>query len=176
MKKILLILLMFSSVVFSQKKERFKSGTELLLIEKSSNYKNSKSILFEFSGNTHLVYYYLDLSKKIKKRFHKEGIQVAFNYNLTEGTLEEDLKIIPKKTHSLINYEAFCKIQIKNFTNLKGNNNGHNKQDYDLELNFIKNQKTVLKATLNIKTYQTILTENKRVSKDLLKIITNKKN
>ncbi|MDD7915162.1 hypothetical protein [Polaribacter ponticola] len=173
MNKILLILLMSSTVFYSQKKEHFKSGTEVLKFKKLSSFKIPKSILFEFSGDTHLIYYYLDLSKKIEKRFNKEEIKVEFNYNLTEGTYDEDLKKIPKKISNPKNYDAFCKMQIKSFKNLKRNKIGEMKQVYDLELNLLENEKTVLKATLNIKTYNTILTKNNRVSKDLLKMITN---
>ncbi|MEE9406713.1 MAG: hypothetical protein V3V28_01435 [Polaribacter sp.] len=173
-KTYLLLFLLFTTYTYSQKKEKFKSGVELTEAQKGSSYNTPKSILFEFSGNTHLIYFYKDLSKKIKKSFRKSGIKVKFNYNLVGGNFKEDLKEIPKKKHSSLNFKSLCKIELSNSKHFKNKyaDVKKRKQQFNLKINLLEKEKIILFATLEVKTFFTILTQNKEVSKLLLKVLT----
>ncbi|MBL4904876.1 MAG: hypothetical protein JKZ00_02415, partial [Flavobacteriaceae bacterium] len=76
MKKIIVL---FSIVLLSgcatQKTEKFKAGVEIISLERADSYKVPKSILFEFTGDTHLINHYLNLSKKLKTSFKKSSIR-----------------------------------------------------------------------------------------------------
>lgn len=98
MKKLLLLLLIIPVISFAQIK--FKKGVKVLEINKSSDFKTPKSILFEFTGDTHFINYYLELSEKLKKRAEKYNIKVGFNYKLnSKKPFKSDLESIPKKSN-----------------------------------------------------------------------------
>ncbi|QTE24113.1 hypothetical protein [Polaribacter cellanae] len=171
---ILFFLVSFSTVIFSQEKKEFKTGVKLIEKEIISKHQLPKTILFEFSGDSHLIYFYKNLSKKIKKRFKKNGIKTAFNYNLKEASLKEDIKEIPTKKHSSENYNQLCKIEIDNFKNFNNYKIKERKQKFNLDFNFIENNKIVLKGTMQVSTNNTIITENKKISKELYHLLISK--
>jgi hypothetical protein len=68
MKKIFLLLLIsLSTISFSQRKEKFKKDVQLIEKQIDSSFQTPQSILFEFYGNTHLIYFYKDLAKNLIK-------------------------------------------------------------------------------------------------------------
>ena len=101
MKKILLFLI-FTQIVtnsFCQKNEIFKPGANLVENTIVSEFDAKSSILFIFKDDTHLINFYLDLAKKIKKQFRKSKRKIKFNYQLfSKKPFELDLKSMPKKT------------------------------------------------------------------------------
>ena len=70
MKKILLFLIFIQIVTnsFCQKNEIFKPGANLVENTIVSEFDAKSSILFIFKDDTHLINFYLDLAKQIKKR------------------------------------------------------------------------------------------------------------
>lgn len=160
MKKLLFLLfIVITSFSFSQKKKPFKTGVILIQIQKDSSYSKPESVLFEFSGHTHLINFYKDLSKKIKKSFKRSKIKTAFNYNLIDG-----------------NFEKHYIIKINNFKKFNNNDDDvhKRKQQFNLEINLQEKGKTISHATLKVNTLFTILTQNKAVSKEIYRIISSK--
>ena len=174
MKKLLLFLFLSTAITFSQKNEKFKAGVHSIVIKKQPNYTAPKSVLFVFTGHTHLINFYLDLSKKIRKRFKKDKVKIAFNFNLSGGNLEQDLKLIPKKNAVFTDFEAVCRLKMHSFKGWDGPEIKKRKQVYNLEIRVNEKRETVLRATLDVKTFFTIATQNKALSKKIYRIISSK--
>jgi hypothetical protein len=169
MKKYLVILLFVTSICLSQEEKSFKIGVKIVNLDKADSYKVPKSILFEFNGNTHLVNHYLDLAKKIRRQFKKEGVKAKFNYNLL-GTnpLKSDMNSIPKKKFNFKDFDVVCKYNINNFKGWDDHLFRYRKQNYKANLILQKENEVLLKMTIDINTYYTISTQNKNTSKIIL--------
>lgn len=169
MKKYLVILLFITSICLSQEGERFKIGVKVANLDKAENYKVPKSILFEFNGSAHLINYYLDLTKKIKKQFKKERIKTKFNYNLSDSNpLKADMNSIPKKKFNFKDFDVVCQYNINNFKGWDDHLFRYRKQNYKADLILQKENEVLLKRTIDINTYYTISTQNKNISKIIL--------
>ncbi|APG65587.1 hypothetical protein LPB136_09530 [Tenacibaculum todarodis] len=178
MKKILLLFLITTTFCFSQTEIEFKKGVKIINSYKSNNYKVPKSILFEISGDTHLINYYLDLTKKLKKQFKKKGIKVGFNYSLTSlNPFKDDLKNIPKKRKKKKNYEMICELS-SSFTKIPESwkeyiNINKRKTQHFLNASITsKKNINTFKLKLDIHAYYTIVTQNKKISKVITNLIT----
>lgn len=177
MKKLLFLLLIIPPLCFSQIK--FKKGVKVLEVTKSPDFKTPKSILFEFTGDTHLIYYYLELSEKLKKRAKKHDIKVGFNYKLNSKTpLKDDLETIPKKIESRDNYDSRCHVFYQYVENPKkwiknGGDPTYRKMTHNMNFRlFNKNNDEILFTKFDIHSYFTIVTQSKKTSKKFFKLIT----
>lgn len=177
MKKLLFLLLIIPAISFSQIK--FKKGVKVLEITKSSDFKTPKSILFEFTGDTHFINYYLKLSEKLKKRAEKYNIKVGFNYKLnSKKSFKSDLESIPKKIESRENYSSRCHVFYQNAEdpkewNEKGSDPHYRKLRYYMNFRlFNKDNNEILFTKFDIHSYFTIATQSKKTSKKLFKLLT----
>ena len=171
---LLLIILLIGINSFSQKKEKFKSGIKLVENTIISDFKSPNSILFIFKGDTHSINLYLDLTKRLKKLFKKTNKQIDFNYELFSAKpFESDLNSIPKKTFLKADYELICLISTSNQKGLGSYSIEKRKQIYDLDLKLEKSATTELVGTakINVKSYYTIITQNKNSSKLIYELI-----
>ncbi|MGB5202696.1 MAG: hypothetical protein WBN63_00805, partial [Eudoraea sp.] len=83
MKRYFILALLFVvSNLYCQKQEKFKAGINLEENNIPSNIGSMESVLFVFNGDTHLINFYLDLTKHLKKRFKKSKTEINFNYDL----------------------------------------------------------------------------------------------
>ena len=160
--------------------QEFKTGVKIIKIEKKENYKTPKSILIEFTGHTHLINFYKDLAKKLNKDFKRKSIKVRFNYSLNaDNSLESDLKEIPKRKFNTEKFESVLNVKIKflkkpnEWLNYKDVN--YRKTQFLLESRLNnKLKKEILRVDLNTHAYYTIATQNKKVSKTIVNLITEK--
>lgn len=182
MKKLtlLLIFIYISHNSFSQKNEDFKPGVQLLENNIISQYETPSSILFIFKGDTHLINFYLDLRKKIKKQFRKSKLKIDFDYELNiDKPLKSDLESIPKNKFQKTDYDLTCSISISisdiKTWNLDKQITHKNKQSYALNLVLEENttNQTVEYATINVNSINTIITQNTNSSKLIFDLITN---
>lgn len=172
MKKIILLLIVFIGInAFSQNKESFKPGVKLIEGQKIENYKNPNSILFVFKGHSHSINFFLDLEKKIRKKFKKNKkkggkIELNFNYNLsTQNSLKHDLEKIPMKKYDRKEYESICHISISDIKGWDHHLLKKRKQSYTLDVELKDVNLSALKTfKLNVNSYYTILTQNKKSS------------
>lgn len=171
-RNLLVIALLISIHSFSQKEESFKPGVRVAKFEKESNYKTPQSILFIFSGDTHLVNYFLDLEKRIRKEFKKKknrkskGLKMNFDYDL-KGVhpLKSDLKKIPTKSYLKNKYESIAFVTISNVKGWDNQLHKKRKQHYNLNIELKNNNsETLLSLELRVNTFHTILTQNKNLS------------
>ncbi|MBL4904877.1 MAG: hypothetical protein JKZ00_02420 [Flavobacteriaceae bacterium] len=175
MKKIIVL---FSMVLLcgcvTQKFKKFKAGVKIVSLERIDSYEVPKSILFEFEGHTHKIYYYLDLSEKLKASFKESSIRIHFNYNLkASNPLKEDLKITPKHKYDSKNYEFVGKVNFlalnssKSYVNVK-----NRKVNYTVSFTFSKKNIIALEYVFDVNSYFTILTQSTKLSKLLFEKIT----
>jgi hypothetical protein len=172
---LLLIILLIGTNSFSQKKEKFKPGVKLEENTIISDFKSSNSILFIFKDDTHLINFYLDLTKRLKKRFKKSNKKIDFNYELfSTKPFESDLNSIPKKTFLKADYDLICLISTSNFKGFDNHLIEKRKQNYDLNLKLEKSETNELVETakINVNSYYTIITQNKNSSKLIYDLIT----
>jgi hypothetical protein len=183
MKRILfLIILLLSLNTFSQKNEKFKSGVKIIENEKIEKYKNPKSILFIFKGHTHSINFFLDLKKRIRKIFKKKmkkefkDFKVNFNYDLNaKKSLKSDLDNIPSKKYNEKEYESICQIFISDFKGWDYHLSKKRKQNYNLNIELKDiNSSLLIAFKLNVSSYYTIATQNKKSSKLIYKTIMEK--
>ena len=100
MKKFILLVIisLIGTNSSSQKKEKFKLGVKLEENTIITDFKSANSILFIFKDDTHMINFYLDLTKRLKKRFNKSNQKIDFNFELySDNPFESDLNSIPKK-------------------------------------------------------------------------------
>ena len=180
MKRILfLMILLLSLNTFSQKNEKFKPGVKIIDKEKIEEYKNPKSILFIFKGHTHSINYFLDLKKRIRKTFKKKmkkGFKLNFNFNLSaESPFKSDLNKIPSKKYNEKEYESICQISISDFKSWDNHLLEKRKQNYNLNVELKDaNSNLLISLKLNVNSYYTIITQNKKSSKLIYKTIMEK--
>jgi hypothetical protein len=180
MKRILfLMILLLSLNTFSQKNEKFKPGVKIIDKEKIEEYKNPKSILFIFKGHTHSINYFLDLKKRIRKTFKKKikkGFKLNFNFNLNaESPFKSDLNKIPSKKYNEKEYESICQISISDFKGWDNHLLEKRKQNYNLNVELKDaNSNLLISLKLNVNSYYTIITQNKKSSKLIYKTIMEK--
>lgn len=168
MKKTLLILILVI-VSCSLKKEIVSDQkVSVLEINKDSTYQKPESILFVFTGHTHLINYYKDLANTLKKDFREKNIKVNFNYYLAaEKSFQVDLNNIPKQKFYYKKYTAVCSLNVSYPYE-------HRRRIYGLDFNSktTDSLKTKLKGILAIKFTHTISDYSKESSKKLVEIIT----
>lgn len=172
MKRIvLLITLLIGFNTFSQKKGKFKPGVKIIELKKIEEYKKPKSILFVFKGHTHSINYFLDLEKRVRRSF--KDIRINFNYHLNaENSLQSDLQKIPSIKYNKNNYEATGYISITDFKIWNNNVSESNKLNYNLNFKMEDlNLNSLITLKLNVNSYSTILTQNKKLNKAIYKAI-----
>ncbi len=172
---LLLIILLTATNSFSQKKEKFKPGVKLEKNTIITEFKSPNSILFIFKDDTHLINFYLDLTKKLKKLFKKSNQKINFNYELFSAQpFDSDLNSIPKNTFNKFDYELICLISISNIKSWDNHLFDKRKQNYNLNLKLEKSETNELVKTgkINVNSYYTIATQNKNSSKLIYDLIT----
>ena len=98
MKKFILLVIisLIGTNSSSQKKEKFKLGVKLEENTIITDFKSANSILFIFKDDTHMINFYLDLTKRLKKRFNKSNQKIDFNFELySDNPFESDLNSNP---------------------------------------------------------------------------------
>ncbi len=173
---LLIFILLIAINTYSQKKEKFKPKVELIENIIISDFKSPSSILFIFKDNTHMINFYLDLSKRLKKQFEKSNKKIDFNYELYSiKPLESDLNSIPKELFNRTNYELICLISISNFKNWDNHLIDKRKQNYDLnsKLERSETNELVKTARINVNSFHTIITQNKNSRKLICDLINN---
>lgn len=177
MKRILLLIILLLSLnTFSQKSKKFKPGVKIIKNQKIEEYKNPNSILFIFKGHTHSINYFLDLKKRIRsvfKRKIKKEFKINFNYDLNaKNPFKSDLDNIPSKKYNEEEYESICQISISYSKDWDNNLLEKRKQNYylNIELKDV-NSNLLIAFKLNVNSYYTILTQNKKSSKLIYKAI-----
>ena len=172
---LVLIVLFLTANSFSQEGERFEPGVKLIENERIADYKKPKSVLFYFEGHTHTINYFLDLKKRIEREFknNMKDVNLGFNYYLSsKNPLESDLNNIPDSKYRKSEYETICRVWVSDFKNWDNHLFEERKQNYHLNIEFesIKSKK-LFTSVLNVNTYRTIVTQNKKSSKLIYKII-----
>ena len=180
MKNIVFILILLITFhAFPQENKKFKSGVKVTTIEKAENYQTPASILFVFKGHTHLVSYFLDVEKHLKRRFKKEirkGVKLDFIYDLyAKDPFESDLSLIPKRNFDKTQYEAIAFVSISDFNSWDKDLYKKRKQNYNLNITIKDiNSRELLSLVLNVSCYYTITNQNKKSSKYIYKHVTQK--
>lgn len=168
MKKTLLILSLIIASCSAKKEIISDKKVSVLEISKDSTYKKPESILFVFTGHTHLIYYYKDLAKTLEKDLKEKNIKANFNYYLSaEKSFQIDLDNIPKHKFYYKNYTAICSLNVSYPYK-------HRRRIYGLEFNSktTDSLKSKLKGTLALKWVHTIIDPSKETSKKLISLIT----
>ena len=165
----LLIALLSATFCSGQTNDKFKSGVELIENKIVVDLQKPTSILFVYEDHTHHISHYLNLSKKLKRAFKNSEVEIGFKYQLnSDDPLKSELKLIPEKPINESNFKYVCKITTADFyfwdNNL--NNTRKRKQDHNLIFELVNKKTNELIETgkINIKTYYTISTENKKLS------------
>ena len=183
MKRILLLIILLLSLnTFSQKSKKFEPGIIIIKNQKIEDYKNPKSILFIFKGHTHFINYFLDLKKRIQKTFKKKmkkelkDFKIDFNYDLNaKKPFKSDLDNIPSKKYNEKEYESICAISISYSEDLDNHFLEKRKLNYNLNIELKDvNSNLLIDFKLNVNSYYTILTQNKKSSKLIYKAIMEK--
>lgn len=180
MKRIFLLILLVNGLSsFSQNIGKFKVGVKITENEKISEYIVPSSILFVFEGDTHLINNFLNLKKRIRATFKKKmkknfrNFKLDFNYNLSsEKPFKSDLSKIPSKKYDEKEYQAICYVTLSDFKGWDNHLIEKRKQNYNLnieleDVNFNK----LMKLKLNVNSYYTIATQNKKSSKIIYQAI-----
>ncbi|WGH75973.1 hypothetical protein P8625_02055 [Tenacibaculum tangerinum] len=157
---------------YSQKREKFEVGVQLIENNIPVEFKESKSILFIFDVRGCQANFYTDLRKQIEKRFKKTNKKIGFNFEI--NTFIEKEKV-PTKRNSFKEYDIICQIVLDNFKGWDDNLYKKRKQRYNLVLTIKKNDSDLVQglATINVKSYWTIATQNKNSSKLIYKLFNN---
>lgn len=168
MNTVILMLMLFSAInSFTQTSGKFKPGVELIENNVLDSTKKSKSILFVFEDHTHFIDHYLNLAKKLKRAFKKSEVTIDFEYRLSaDNPLPSDLELIPKESPKTTGFDAICTITTAQFKFWDDHLITKRKQNHNLIFELIQEENKVLIETgkINIKTYYTISTENKKLS------------
>ena len=177
MKKFILLVIisLIGTNSFSQKKEKFKLGVKLEENTIITDFKSANSILFIFKDDTHMINFYLDLTKRLKKRFNKSNQKIDFNFELySDNPFESDLNSIPKKNFNKTDYDLICMISTSTLRFWDNHLFDKRKQNYDLILRLEKSETNELVETakINVNSYYTIVTQNKNLSKLIYELIT----
>lgn len=179
MKKFLLMSLVFFCSC-SATKDNFRKGASLVESESFNKIIKPQEILFEFKADTpHLIYHYLDLSKNLKKRFEKHNINVFFNYdmNITNKSLKEDIETVPKRKIDASKFKTIVKIEAKFPENKKFKPtpiNRPNKTFHQISYQVFQYSIKSYRGLVDIMAYNTIVTQNEKVSKIIEKSILEK--
>jgi hypothetical protein len=172
MKKIILIVLglIFTLNIYSQKREKFKTGVKLIENNIPKEFKDSNSILFVFKNGGCGPNFYIDLKKHIEKKFKKTNKKVDFIF--ASHYLKDDEKV-PTTIDSANKHELVCEISEENFNGWDNDLYKKRKQNYDLVLTVKKgNYDSIIGiAVLNINSYWTIATQNKNTSKLIYELL-----
>lgn len=174
MKKITFLFLLFiATFCFSQSELEFKKGARIVEVFKSEKYTPPNSILFRFEGDTHLISYYLELKKYLKKSLREKGIKTGFIYSLnSENPLKFDLKSIPENKENRKDYEVLARVKTsfaktpnswKHYTTI----NFRKTQHFLHVILLNKENEELLKIKLDIHSYYTIAEESEATSKVL---------
>jgi len=156
--------LIFTVNIYSQKNEEFIAGVKVTENNISREIKDSKSILFVFKNGGCGPYFYLDLKKHIKRNFKKSNTKVEFifaSHYLAHGVE------VPTTLDSQKKYKLVCEINVENFNGWDNHLRNKRKQNYDLVLTIQKsNSDSIIGlAKINVNSYWTIATQNKKTSK-----------
>jgi len=170
---VLLLSLAVVTNMFSQNTNNFKPGVEIIALNKAEDFKTPKSILFVFEGDTHLIYYYLNLKKEIIKATRRRGrkafksIKLDFNYEMdSKSPLESDLSRIPLKKFDKKLYDMVCHVSLSNYFGWDNHLIKKRKQNYFLcfVVESPTSKGTVFNLKLEVNSHYTIATENKNSS------------
>jgi len=147
------------------KRKKFRKRTVIIERKVSKNYTAPKSIYFIFKGNTHLVYYYRDLEHNLEVVFKDSKIKLGFKYQLpSNNPLKVDLENIPKTSVKYTYFQSIAAISLKFNKSINSSNIYLRKQNYNLNLELVdvKSDSSILKTTIKVKNYNTIVTQNKK--------------
>jgi len=150
-----------------QKRKKFRKGVVITERIASKNYTAPKSIYFAFKGDTHFVNFYKDLQSNIEKVFENSDVKIGFSYILSSNNpLKVDLENIPKTKAKHSDFQVIAAISISFIKSLDSPDVYQRKQNYNLimETVNVKLDATVLKTILNVKSFNTIATQNKNIA------------
>ncbi|MGB5205284.1 hypothetical protein [Eudoraea sp.] len=172
----ILVLIFVVSNLYCQKQEKFKARINLEESNILPNIGSMESVLFVFTGDTHLINFYLDLTKHLKKRFKKSKTEIDFNYDLySKKPLEADLELIPSKKYDKSDYKLICLVSLSEFKNWDNHLIENRKQNYKLNIviNRDESNHMVESAKINVNSNYTISTQNKNSSKLIFDLLNN---
>lgn len=180
MKNFLLLLLILNiSIVFSQEKIKFDKGVRLIELKKAKNYSIPTSILFQFIDDGHLTNYYKKLDKQLKKRFRKTTTKIGVKYDFIFSEIfKNNVDKLPSNNEKREDYDFQCIITTsfaKVPNSWKTHRNVHlRKTQHYLNLKvFDKQENLLLTAKVDVHANYTIITQNKKVSTIIKKILIN---
>ena len=133
-----------------------------------------KSILFVYEGDAWLTRKYVDLSKRLEKRF-KKRYKLGFHYKIdTSKGYEDELGYIPRETNKNIKADLICKLKSYGLKQKKDKYSGRLSYTYRMKFEMIdpKTNGLVEYAELELFSYHTPFDNNKALVKLLDKIIT----
>lgn len=178
MKKILIVFLILPIFLcHGQKRGKFRKGAVIIEKTVSKNYTTPQSIYFVFKDDTHLVNFYKDLQHNLENVFDKSNIRLGFEYMLSsKNPLKNDLENVPKTTENYTDFQVIVAISLKFVKSVNSHNIYLRKQNYNinLELVDVKLNSSELKAVINVKTYNTIVTQNKKSAAKIYDILVSK--
>jgi hypothetical protein len=171
MKRFILIVLglIFTLNIYSQEREKFKPGVKLTENNIPKEFKDSSSILFVFKNGGCGPYFYIDLKEHLEKKFKKSNNKVDFIFDSHYLAYGEK---VPTTIDSPNEHELICEINEENFKGWDNDLYEKRKQNYDLVLKVKKGDSDSIIgfAIININSYWTIATQNKKTSKLIYKL------
>lgn len=132
-----------------------------------------QNILFVYRGSADFVPDYLDLSKKIKRRFKKK-YKVGFQYQLSnEEEFKKLVARIPKKRNQNIKPDLVVKIRIYDFYIKSERDSPIDQSNYSMDVELVdpKNRSTAEFAKLKLESFSSLRNDNAGVLKLVEKII-----
>lgn len=161
--------------VYGQSDTSFDPGVEILHEDASFSIAEHSRILFVFKGDLHLVNFYKDLEKKLKKQFKKSSLKIGFEYKLDSGNpLSSDLKSLPKKKPNKSRFEHVLSISTADIKSWDNTVIEQRKQQFliDIEVKSNLSKDELFSVQLQVKTYGTVLKQNEKIGEVIFALIT----
>jgi len=176
-KRTIFFCLLLSVVVnvYGQSDTSFEPGVEILQEDSSFIVANNSRILFIFKDDLHLVNFYKDLEKKLKKQFKKSSLKIGFEYKLdARNPLSSDLKSLPKKKLDKAKFEYFITVSISDIKGWDNDTIEKRKQQFLISLGLRANssEDEFASVQIQVNTYNTLLTQNIKVGEVIFASIT----
>jgi hypothetical protein len=168
----LLLILLLSVHIHGQKRKKFSPGAEIAAVDTIAKLEMFQSILFVYQGHSHLVNHYKDFSEKLKKAFSKSDIRLGFDFDLdTVKALKSDLARLPKRIQNPNTFDLIYHVNLKYMKGWDRHKHRRRKQSYVLLLELYQKEELKKRIAITVRTYWTISTQNKAVSKLILEEI-----
>lgn len=167
-------LLMLSCFVSVEAQKRPDSKVSISHSYTIKRIESVKSILFIYEGDAWLTRKYVDLSKRLEKRYKKQ-FELGFEYKLsTKNGNAEELGYIPRETNKNIKPDLICKLKSYGFKRKKERYSERQSYKYKMKFEMIdpNTNELVEYAALELFSYHTAFDNNKALVKLLDKIIT----